>query len=67
MVLQPLSRQERIENLLKNLEEARKLLESQAHVASIEWLDNFAAQFEPGFKFVRDHLRYANRARPYMP
>jgi len=61
MVPQPLSRQEFYEDLIVNLEKARKLIESQRHQASLQWFDNIREQFKSGFKCVDDNLRHANR------
>ena len=61
MFPQPLSRQERLEAILIEFEQARELIKSQALQASLEWLNNFEEQFKPGFRCVNDNLRHANR------
>ena len=61
MVPQPLSRQERFAIMKAKHVEALKVLESQEHQASLEWLDNMEKQYQPGFKCTEDNLRHANR------
>ena len=65
IITQPLSRDERVDNIEKELLDGLTLFRSQCRQADPGWLDTFEAQSSRYRKYVRDNIR--NETRRTLP
>jgi len=56
-----LSRRERVNNLADSLEQALRILRSQADQGSLRWVENAERQMSQTVRWANDHIRHENR------
>ena len=57
---QALTRWERVNNLADSLEQALRILRSQADQGSLRWVENAERQMSQTVRWANDHIRHEN-------